>query len=157
MKTIGNLLVVAGLLAVLFASAAAVSTGAGEKPPAVALKPDITINDVKVDRISSTATADNVRVTVILLNANPGTSTGPFKVKVDWTENPTAGFTLLGTSGVTNLANDPSMAVMSITRTFDHTVPKGKAYKYRATADFMNQVDEANEINNVENEGYTAR
>jgi hypothetical protein len=157
MKTMRNLIVVAGLLAVLFASAAAVSTGAGEKPPTVAMKPDIVINDVKVDRTSSTATADNVRITVILLNANPSTNTGPFKVKMEWNDKPFAPFRELGSAGVPNLVNDPSMAAMSITRTFEHTVPKGKTFNYRATADFMNQVDEANESNNVEFEDYTAR
>jgi hypothetical protein len=156
MKTMRNLLVVAGLLAVLLASAAAVSTGAGEKPPSVALKPDIKISDVKVERISSTASGDNVRVTVILLNGVPNTNTGPFKVKVEWNDKPFAALTLLGTSGVTNLANDPSMAATGISRTFEHTVSKGKTCTYRATADYMNQVDEANESNNVENEWYTA-
>jgi hypothetical protein len=156
MKRLGILLVMAGLLAVLLAMATVAS--AAEKPPTVALKPDIVIKDMRVERISSTATADNVRISVTVLDTVPGTSTGPFKIRVEWTEDPTVGFTLLGTAGVANLANDPSlMVVKSETRTFDHAVPKGKAYKYRATVDFMNQVDEANESNNVANAGYVAR
>lgn len=131
---------------------------AANKPPAVAVKPDIIITDLSIDRTDVTPDGDKVLVSVTVLNGVPGTSTGPFKIKVEWTENPTVGFTLLGTAGVSNLINDPSMvAVHGETRTFEHIVPKGKAYKYRATADSMSQVDEANETNNVESAGYTAR
>lgn len=155
MKRTGRLFVALGLLAVLIASGV---VQAAEKPPAIAVKPDIIIKNLQVDRVSTTPTSDNVRITITVINTAPGTSTGPFKIKLEWTENPAAGFTLVGTSGVANLANDPSMAaVRGETRTFDHIVPKGKAYKYRATADFMNQVDEANESNNVNNVGYVAR
>ncbi len=144
------------LLAVVFLVISFVD--AAEKPPGIAKKPDIVIKDLKIDRISSTATEDNVRITVSVINTVSGTSTGTFKIKVEWTEDPTAGFTLLGTSGVSNLVNDPSsIAVRGETRSFDHTVPKGKAYKYRATADYLNQVSEANESNNVISGGYVAR
>lgn len=155
MKRTGHLFVALGLLMVLVASGV---VQAAEKPPTIAVKPDIIISNMQVDRVSTTPTSDNVRITVTVINTAPGTSTGPFKIKLEWTENPTVGFTLVGTSGVANLANDPSMAaVRGETRTFDHTVPKGEAYKYRATADFMNQVDEANEGNNINNVGYVAR
>jgi hypothetical protein len=147
--------ILAGLLA-FFLVAVAVANAA-EKPPGVALKPDITITDMKIERISSTPTEDNVRISVTVMNPVRGTSTGPFKIKVEWTENPSAGFTLLGTSGVSNLVNDPSsIAVRGETRTFDHVVPKGKSYKYRATADYMSQVAESNEANNVNSGGYVA-
>lgn len=145
-----------GLLAVIFFVISFVN--AAEKPPEIAKKPDIVIKDLKIDRISSTATEDNVRITVSVINTGSGTSTGPFKIRVEWTEDPTAGFTLLGTSGVSNIINDPSsIAVRGETRSFDHAVPKGKAYKYRATADYLNQVSEANESNNVISGGYVAR
>jgi hypothetical protein len=147
--------ILAGLLA-FFLVAVAVANAA-EKPPGVALKPDISITDMKIERISSTPTEDNVRISVTVINPVRGTSTGPFKIKVEWTENPSAGFTLLGTSGVANLVNDPSsIAVRGETRTFDHVVPKGKSYKYRATADYMSQVAESNEANNVNSAGYVA-
>lgn len=149
-----SLLAAVALLAVLLAAGA----NAAEKPPGIALKPDIVVKSVQVERISSTPTADNVRITVTVMNTVSGTSTGPFKIKLEWTENPAAGFILLGTSGVTNLANDPAaVAVRGETRTFDHSVPKGKSYKYRATADYTNLVDEANESNNVGSAGYMAR
>ncbi len=133
-------------------------TDAAKKPPVVAVKPDIIITDLSIDRIDVTPAGDKVLVSVTVLNGVSGTSTGPFKIMVEWTENPAAGFTLLGTAGVSNLINDPSMAaVHGETRTFEHIVPKGKAYKYRATADSMNQVAEANEANNVDSAGYAAR
>lgn len=145
----------AGLLALFLVAVAAAN--AAEKPPGVALKPDITINDLRIERVSSTPTEDNVRITVTVMNPVRGTSTGPFKIKVEWTENPSAGFTLLGTSGVANLVNDlAAIAVRGETRTFDHVVPKGKSYKYRATADYMSQVAESNEANNVNSAGYVA-
>ena len=156
MKMLNGPKIAVGLLVILFTAIASVN--AAEKPPEIALKPDIVIKDLRIDRISSTPTADNVRITVTVINTVSGTSTGPFKIKVEWTENPTAGYTTLGTSGVSNLINDPSsIAVRSETRTFDHTVPKGKAYKYLATADFMNQVLEADESNNINSAGYVAR
>jgi hypothetical protein len=87
----------AGLLA-FFLVAVAVANAA-EKPPGVALKPDISITDMKIERISSTPTEDIVRISITVINPVRGTSTGPFKIKVEWTENPSAGFTLWVRSG----------------------------------------------------------
>ncbi len=155
MRRIGYLII---LVCMFLIPAAAGLTNAAGKPPAVAIKPDIVITDLSIDRTGVTPAGDEVLVSVTVRNPVSGTSTGPFKIKVEWTEDPTAGFTLLGTSGVSNLANDPSMAsVRGETRTFEHVVPSGKAYKYRVTADYMNQVAEANEDNNVESAGYVAR
>lgn len=155
MRKIGCLII---LLCMFLIPAAAGLIDAAGKPPAVAVKPDIAIMDLSIDRTGVTPAGNEVLVSVTVRNAVPGTSTGPFKIKVEWTEDPTAGFTLLGTSGVSNLINDPSMAsVRGETRTFEHVVPSGKAYKYRVTADYMNQVAEANEANNVESAGYVAR
>jgi len=39
--------------------------------------------------------------------------------------------------------------------TFNHQVPTGQSYKYRVTADYLNQVDEADETNNLASAGYT--
>lgn len=146
------------LMSLLMILAVAGLTDAAEKPPVAAVKPDIVIKDLSIDRTGVMPEGNKVLVSVTVLNAAPGTSTGPFKIKVEWTEDPTASFTMLGTSGVSNLINDPStVAIKGITRTFEHIVPSGKAYKYRVTADFMNQVDEANEANNVDSAGYVAR
>jgi len=154
MRRIGYLII---LTCIFLISAAAGLMAAAEKPPAVAIKPDIVIMDLSIGRTGATPAGNEVLVSVTVRNAVPGTSTGPFKIKVEWTEDPTAGFTLLGTSGVSNLINDPSMAaIRGETRTFEHVVPSGKAYKYRVTADYMNQVAEANEANNVNSAGYVA-
>jgi hypothetical protein len=146
---------------ILFVAVLLILAGVGHsaKAPgtAIKLKPDITIKLV-VDCTGATPAGDNVNVSVTVMNPVRGTSTGPFKIKVEWTEDPTAGFTLLGTSGVANLVNDPSLvAVRGETRIFPHFVPAGKSYKYRATADFLNQVDEASEINNVTSAGFVFR
>jgi hypothetical protein len=125
---------------------------------AIALKPDIVITNMTIELIGVTPAAHKVRINVTVMDTVRGTSTGPFKIKVEWTEDPTGGFTLLGTSGVAKLVNSlASATVRGETRSFEHTVPMGKAYKYRATADFMNQVYEANEANNVTSAGYVAR
>jgi hypothetical protein len=155
MRRISRLIILTSLLMILVAAGL---TDAAEKPPVIAVKPDIVIRDLSIDRTGVTPAGNEVLVSVTVRNPVSGTSTGPFKIKVEWTEDPAAGFTLLGTSGVSNLINDPSMAaVRGETRTFEHVVPNGKAYKYRVTADFMNQVAEANEANNVDSAGYVAR
>jgi hypothetical protein len=154
MKKINIIFVVAVLLILV-----ALGQSAQEMPgTAVKLKPDIVISKMVVNCTRATTAGDYVNVSVTVMDTVRGTSTGPFKIRVEWTENPTAGFTLLGTSGVANLVNDPSMiAVRGETRTFQHFVPAGKSYKYRATADFLNQVAEASETNNVTSVGFIYR
>ncbi len=127
-------------------------------PGATLLKPDIAISDVKITRMSVVPAGDNVQINVTVVNKIRGTSTGPFKVKVEWTEDPTVGFNLVGTGGVVNLAYDSASVVVQNSKTliFYHLVPAGKSYKYRVTADYLNQVDEANEANNVTSVGYIA-
>jgi len=132
---------------------------APDSPEAVKLKPDIAISDVKINRISVVPAGDNVQINVTVVNRIRGTSTGPFKVKVEWTEDPTVGFNLVGTGGVINLTYDSAPVVVvrnGKTLSFNHLVPTGKSYKYRVTADYLNQVDEANETNNVASAGYIA-
>jgi hypothetical protein len=149
------LIVLTGILMMLAATGL---TNAAEKPPGIAVKPDIIVGDLSIDQTGTTSAGNEVLISVTVLNRVSGTSTGPFKIKVEWTEDPTAGFTLLGTSGVANLFNDPSaVAVRGETRTFEHVVPIGKAYKYKVTADYMGQVAEANEANNVASAGYVGR
>lgn len=153
-------IILAASLLLILATVGQSAQAPGTQAPgtAVKLKPDIVITKMVVDCTRATAAGDYVNVSVTVMNAVSGTSTGPFKIRVEWTEDPTAGFTLLGTSGVVNLVNDPSMiAVRGETRTFQHFVPAGKSYKYRATADFLNQVDEANETNNVTSVGFIYR
>jgi len=131
---------------------------APSSPEATKLKPDIAISDVKINRMSVVPAGDNVQINVTVVNRIRGTSTGPFKVKVEWTEDPTVGFNLLGIGGVTNLAYDSASVVVQNSKTliFNQLVPTGKSYKYRVTADYLNQVDEANEANNMTSVGYIA-
>ncbi len=154
-----NFLHLAVCIAVIMTAAIlAEAAKAPGSPESEKLKPDIVISDIKISRISVVPTGNNVQINVTLTNLIRGTSTGPFKVKVEWTENPTTGFNLLGTGGVTNLAYDSASAVVQNSKilSFNQLVPTGKSYKYRVTADYLNQVDEANETNNVASAGYTA-
>jgi hypothetical protein len=98
-----------------------------------------------------------VQINVTLINPVRNTATGPFKVKVEWTSDPTRGYNLLGTGGVTGLNYDMASAAIRNRKTlsFSHQVPTGESYKYRVTADYLNQVDEADETNNVSSAGYT--
>lgn len=78
-------------------------------------------------------------------------SAGAFKVLVEWSDNPPAGFNYLAEGGVASLAPGASK-----TLTFEQWVFKGTARKYRATADNLNSVDEWDEKNNVNSAGYVA-
>lgn len=126
-------------------------------PDAVKIKPDVVISDIKINRISVVPAGHNVQINVTLVNPVRNTATGPFKVKVEWTNDPMRGYNLLGSGGVTTLDYDLASAVIKNRKTlsFNHQVPTGESYKYRVTADYLNQVDEADETNNVANAGYT--
>ncbi len=126
-------------------------------PDLVKIKPDIIISDMKINRISVVPAGHNVQINVTLVNPIRNTATGPFKVKVEWTDNPTIGYNLLGNGGVTNLEYNLASAVIKNRKTlsFNHLVPTGDSYKYRVTADYLDQVDEADETNNVASAGYT--
>ena len=146
-------------IAVLMASAAMVEAAkAPDTPDSVKIKPDIKISDLKINRISVEPAGHNVQVEVTVVNSVRDTATGPFKVKVEWTEDPTRGFNLLASGGVASLDyNSASVAVNNRkTLIFNHQVPTGRSYKYRVTADYLNQVDEADETNNLASAGYTA-
>lgn len=126
-------------------------------PDAVKIKPDVIISDLKINRIDVVPAGHNVLINVTVMNPVRNTATGPFKVKVEWTVDPSMGYNLLGSGGVTNLDYDLASAVIKNRKTlsFPHQVPMGKSYKYRVTADYMNQVDEADETNNLASAGYT--
>lgn len=76
---------------------------------------------------------------------------GAFKVLLEWSDNPPAGFNYLSEGGVTVLAPGAST-----TLTFEQWVPKGTARKYRATADHLGWIAEWDETNNVNSAGYVA-
>lgn len=128
-----------------------------DSPDAVKIKPDVIISDLKINRINVVPAGHNVQINVTVVNPVRNTATGPFKVKVEWTNDPTRSYNLLGSGGVTTLDYDLASAVIKNRKTlsFNHQVPMGESYKYRVTADYLNQVDEADETNNVANAGYT--
>lgn len=145
-------------LALVMTSAVLVEAAkAPGSPDAVKIKPDVVISDLKINRISVVPTGHNVQINVTVVNPVRNTATGPFKVKVEWTNNPTRGYNLLGSGGVTTLDYDLASAIIKNRKTlsFNHLVPMGESYKYRVTADYLNQVNEADETNNVTNAGYT--
>jgi hypothetical protein len=145
-------------MAIVMTSAVLVEAAkAPNSPDAVKIKPDVVISDIKISRINVVPAGHNVQINVTVANPIRNTATGPFKVKVEWTNNPTRGYNLLGSGGVTTLEYDLASAVIKNRKTlsFNHQVPMGESYKYRVTADYLNQVDEADETNNVANAGYT--
>jgi len=79
-------------------------------------------------------------------------SGGAFKVLVEWSDNPPAGFNFLGEAGVTALAPGASKMVF-----FEQWLPKGTERKYRVTVDHLNWIEEWDEKNNVNSAGYIAR
>jgi CARDB len=145
------------LVLLIAAAGAGIQQGPGGKE--VKVKPDIIITELSI--VPPTVTpveAYNIRVKVTVSNPNKGSATGPFKVLCEWTENPTAGYTRLGEAGVADLVNSPALAAAPVkTLYFDHSVPRGKSYKYRVTADSTSMVVETDETNNIKSIGFTAR
>jgi hypothetical protein len=109
--------------------------------------------EIKVT-VKNNATGLNAASTAASLTAEGSRvgSGGAFKVLVEWSDNPPAGFNYLAEGGVTALAPGASK-----TLTFVQWVPKGTSRKYRATADHLNWIAEWNEGNNVDTAGYVAR
>lgn len=157
MKWFGLLYLMVIAAIVMSAVAMVEAAKAPASSDAVKIKPDIAISELKINRISVVPSGHNVLVNVTVINPVRNTATGPFKVKVEWTSDPTMGYNLLGTGGVTGLNYDMASATIRNRKTlsFSHQVPTGESYKYRVTADYLNQVDEADETNNLSSAGYT--
>ncbi|OPY50797.1 MAG: hypothetical protein A4E49_02589 [Methanosaeta sp. PtaU1.Bin112] len=157
MKWFGLLCLMAIMAMVMSPLAVVEAAKAPASTDAVRIKPDIAISDLKINRVSVVPSGHNVQINVTVINPVRNTATGPFKVKVEWTSDPTRGYNLLATGGVTGLNYDIASAVIKNRKTlsFSHQVPTGESYKYRVTADYLNQVDEADETNNLSSAGYT--
>ncbi len=155
-----NWLVVMVVIAVLLLpfGLTAQAKGPGKKPGMVKLKPDIVIHNLTVAKVAENPDGSHrVKITVVLRNSSTFTNcTGPFKVLVEWTQDPTAGFTYLREAGVAKLCFDTASIVPAkpVTLFFEDVVPARQFKKYRVTADHLNQVDESNETNNVNSIGY---
>lgn len=140
------------------------------------LKPDIDIVNAIVTRVDGTSESDNIRIAVTITNTAKGTSTGPFNVRVGWREIPRSvpqwitdpevleelaaiPWNYLSSARVENLINNPSKkSFPTTTLYFYQTVPleelEENRYVYNITADYLNQVDEAKEVNNVQSASY---
>jgi hypothetical protein len=127
-------------------------------------KIDLTIptNGMKATKTGVAGTDHQIRIDVSVRATTAGSAricSGPFKVKVESTEDPTTGvWNLVGSAGIADMCVGGPVAVLpSEKRSFNDTVPAGSFRKYRATVDFLDQVKEANETNNVDSIGYVAR
>jgi hypothetical protein len=118
--------------------------------------PDLIVKSVKVTKTGETSTGDHqVKIEAVVMNVIPKSSVGAFKVKCEFTENPTTGYTFLSHAGVISLSYSPAIATIPAkTLTFTHVVPRGKAYKYAVTADYTTLITECKEDNNVTNGAY---
>lgn len=151
--------IVMGLGVALVASAVLAQRAPGRK--AVPEKIDLAIlpTGMRIARAGAAGADHQVRIDVTIAASCALTRcSGPFKVRVDSTDDPTTGrWTLVGEAGVADLCVRPAGATVSVERSFTDTVPAGAFRKYRATADPINQVSERNEGNNVGSAGYVAR
>jgi hypothetical protein len=123
------------------------------------IKIDLSIppNGIQVTDLGAVGADRRVRieVTVRAWAAGAGACSGPFKVKLESTEDPRTGWSLVGTAGVANMCVRLSRVKLpSVKRSFTTTFPSGSAHKLLATVDFLDQVDEAREDNNIYGRGY---
>ena len=120
---------------------------------------DLIAKNLKITKTGMVGGANRVSIKATTLATAAGNvCSGPFKIRVDWTTNPTAGWHALGESGIANLCVNSSRAALpAISRSFHDTVPGGEARKYRFTVDFRGDVSETSESNNVKSAGYISR
>ncbi len=167
------------LIAIITAVGVAYAIGSplsSNEAQSIKLKPDIDIVKTIVTRVDGTSEFDNIRIAVTITNTVKGTSTGPFNVRVNWREIPRSvpqwitdpevseelaaiPWNYLSSARVENLINDPSRkSFPTTTLNFYQVVPleelEENRYVYNITADYMNQVDEIKETNNVQSASY---
>lgn len=157
------------LIALAVAATSAVATAA-PAPPGMKVKPDLYIQSFTAAKAGSTFWNVQVRLTVkVGIRSAAATSTGPFKVRVEWREevaglrgrssrrSAKSAWTALPEAGIASMQVDPASSRVPLeARTFDATVPGGKTYEFRAVVDSMDQVEESNETNNTETTTYEA-
>jgi hypothetical protein len=125
----------------------------------VVKKADLVVEGISVTRTGVADGMHQVRIDVkVKNNGGPTASSkapgapgvGEFKVLVEWTADPTSGWTFLCNGGILPLGHGESNTITCTDR-----IPIGKFKKYRATADYTNWIAESNEGNNVNSAGYT--
>jgi hypothetical protein len=127
-------------------------------------KPDLVVDSISITKTGEVAGKHKVKVNVTIKNLGGPTAGsltadgraracgGASKALVEWTVDPTRGFTRLCESGIGALAAGASQTFFC-----DDEVPIQGFKKYRVTADYLNWIDESDEGNNINSAGYTAR
>lgn len=132
-------------------------TSSGDR---VLVKPDLQVHGVTVEKTGETALHNHrVKITVKVRNVcRLKSCSGPFKVKIEWTEAASPGYHYLGQAGIRQLCSSPLSVRTSLAiRYFEDTVPVGNTREYKVTADYLGQVVEAREDNNEAVARYEAR
>jgi hypothetical protein len=121
------------------------------------LKPDLVVErlNIEISPIGTGTIAWKAKVIVTVKNLGGSTSAhtlttegaarrseGAFKVKLEWTDD-RSGYIGLCDSGIAELARGASKDFFC-----EDTIPSMTFRRYRATADYMNWIDESNETNN---------
>jgi hypothetical protein len=153
-----------------FASVALAIEAPSPGTAVIAKKPDLIVENISFSKITDEPTRVQVEISVTVKNqiklpaqcASTAASltaegraracAGAFKVLLEWSDNPPAGFNRLGEAGMTALNCGESKTVK-----FTQWVAKGTSRKYRATADHLNWINEWDEGNNINSAGYIAR
>ena len=173
MKSISKTMVVNAIVSVLVICCFALVAFAIEAPKgtvALPKKPDLIIENISFKKIADETKRVQVEISVTVKNqiklparcASTSASltlegkaracAGAFKVLLEWSDNPPAGFNRLGEAGMTALNCGESKTVK-----FTQWVTKGVSRKYKATADNLNWINEWDEGNNINSAGYIAR
>ena len=121
-----------------FVAAFLVCVTVGAVCSATALKPDLTVSKVKVD---STKSCKSGKVIVLYTVKNTGKMASPASI-ARISEN----------SGKEKIISTPSIPSLSPGASYSgqtvYAVTSKKNYRFSATADYTNQINETNEINN---------
>jgi subtilase family serine protease len=128
------------------------------------VKPDLVVERIDINNFSSDADSRQVKVTVYIKNQGTASTSssltadgtargsgGACKARIDWTDNPAAGWNRLCEAGVSSLAAGATMNFFC-----NDDVPKGTARKFRATVDTLDWISELNETNNVHSAGFVS-
>ena len=123
---------------------------AAQKSVAVKIKPDIVLKEMTITCLGIEASgAHRLQIKAVVSNPVAMSSTGPFKVMVEFGSSGSSIDHILAEENVAGLTNNgASLTSPSATVLFHHIAKPGRAYFYRVTADSLGLVDEANEANN---------
>ncbi|MEN2985041.1 MAG: CARDB domain-containing protein [Thermodesulfovibrionaceae bacterium] len=134
-------------------------------------KPDLIVKEIQVEKITqypqhTTPQKIKAKIIVTVKNLNIPSNTensltqdgqarqcgGTFKTLVEWTDNPQQGYKYLCHARITKLSGGQTFSFIC-----EYWFPYYAAVKIKATVDYLNWIDEANENNNISVIGYIAR